>query len=81
MLSRPLNLEYRIAEGMPVHSVDYVTLGFSADEAGHQLGHKDGSQILQTYGHGFHGALERLPRGTAVKAATKLPLAAAEEAS
>jgi hypothetical protein len=26
----------------------YVTLGFSAEEAGAQLGHKDGRQIVQT---------------------------------
>lgn len=42
----------------------YVTLGFSADEAGAQLGHKDGSEIIRTYGHGRQGALERLHRGT-----------------
>ncbi len=59
----------------------YVTLDFSADEAGKQLGHKDGSQILQTYGHGRQGALERLRLGTAAKTATRLPLTAAEEAS
>ena len=59
----------------------YVTLGFSADEAGAQLGHKDGSQILQTYGHGAHGALNRLQKGTALKSATPLPLTRAQEAS
>jgi integrase len=58
----------------------YVTLGFSADEAGAQLGHKDGSQILQTYGHGAHGALEWLQRGTAAKSATRLPLRSAQTA-
>jgi integrase len=42
----------------------YVTLGFSAEEAGAQLGHKDGREIVRTYGHGRHGALERLHRGT-----------------
>ena len=42
----------------------YVTLGFSAEEAGAQLGHKDGRQIVQTYGHGRQGALQRLHRGT-----------------
>jgi integrase len=41
----------------------YVTLGFSAEEAGAQLGHKDGRQIVQTYGHGRQGALQRLHRG------------------
>ena len=42
----------------------YVTLGFSAEEAGAQLGHKDGRQIVQTYGHGRQGGLQRLHRGT-----------------
>lgn len=42
----------------------YLTLGFSAEEAGAQLGHKDGREIVRTYGHGRHGALERLHRGT-----------------
>jgi integrase len=42
----------------------YITLGFSAEEAGAQLGHKDGRQIVQTYGHGRPGALQRLHRGT-----------------
>jgi hypothetical protein len=59
----------------------YVTLGFSADEAGAQLGHKDGSQIVHTYGHGAHGALDRLRKGTAVKSATRLPLSSVEGAS
>jgi hypothetical protein len=42
----------------------YVTLGFSAEEAGAQLGHKDGRQIVRTYGHGRQGALQRLHHGT-----------------
>lgn len=42
----------------------YITLGFSPEEAGAQLGHKDGRMIIQTYGHGSQGALERLKRGT-----------------
>jgi integrase len=62
----------------------YVTLGFSAEEAGAQLGHKDGREIVDTYGHGRQGALERLHRGTARPReirATGTPQAGAGEAS
>lgn len=38
-------------------------------------------QILTTYGHGAHGVLDRLRRGTADKSATSLPLTGAQEAS
>jgi hypothetical protein len=44
-------------------------------------GHKDGSQILQTYGHGAHGPLDRLRKGTATKSATVLPLTGTQGAS
>jgi integrase len=62
----------------------YVTLSFSAEEAGAQLGHKDGREIVRTYGHGRHGALERLHRGTEQPAeirATAAPQAAEGSAS
>jgi hypothetical protein len=58
----------------------YVTLGFSADEGG-PTGPQGGSQILHTYGHGAHGALDRLQKGTAVKSATRLPLSSVQGAS
>jgi hypothetical protein len=44
-------------------------------------GPQGGSQILHTYGHGAHGALDRLRKGTAVKSATRLPLSSVQGAS
>lgn len=41
----------------------YVTLGYSDELAGYQLGHAGGEEIRRRYGHGQQDALERLKQG------------------
>jgi integrase len=41
----------------------YVTLGYSDELSGYQLGHAGGEEIRRRYGHGQQDALERLKQG------------------